>query len=168
MAQENTPHKRRFTRWCRLGGEPLITLALLVEERVVSAMTQDGFARAERWWTDPERPVGAGEIVLIREVGEDIEEIIVNFDKYHRPAFQLHLDRRKSAAPYEWVRAANLVARPTQYLYFWGKPWWLPRRFWSKSMSERTVTCIVDRLAEAKAFLDYGRRGRCISRPIDN
>lgn len=167
MAQRNSPHKGRFTRWCRLGGEPLITLAVLVEERVVSAMTQDGFVRAERSWTDPEWPVGAGEIVLIREVGEDTQEFAVNFDKYHRPAFQLHLHRRNTATPHEWVRSASLVAQPSQYFYFWGKPWWLPRRFWSKSMSERTVTRVVDRLGEAKAFLDHGLRGRCISRPIN-
>ena len=60
MTSSRTPHRRRFENWCRLGGEPLIALAQLVEDRLVPLLIESGFERAETYWTNPDEAVADG------------------------------------------------------------------------------------------------------------
>jgi hypothetical protein len=95
-----------------------------------------------------------------------VDSVCFNFDKYRAPRFQVYLSRRLSAQPHAWVHSGNLVARSSQYLYFWGKPWLLPSSLWSDSASRRTVARIETYMSEALFFLDSGERGKHISKPI--
>lgn len=167
MANRRRQHHGRLTNWCRLGGEPLLTLAGLVEERLVPPLIERGFEWAETSWADLDQPVGGGEINLVRRLGNEIDDIVFNFDKHHRPAFQVHLTRRKAAFPHTWIRSGNLVQRPSEYLHFWGKPWWLPTRFWTAHDSQRLVEQLTGHLNRALTFLENGVRSRNISRRPD-
>ncbi|PSJ42869.1 hypothetical protein [Allosphingosinicella deserti] len=160
-------HKRHAT-WRALGGQPLITLATHVEKELVRELLAVGFEHADVYMRDPADPVSGREIHLERAARGDIQSITFAFDKYRRPAFQIHIQQRNAGAPGDFVRAANLVRRPHQHLYFWGKPWWLPARFWSDRMSRRTVAYLVGKLDQALAFLDDGHRGPNISRSTDS
>jgi hypothetical protein len=159
------PHRKRFANWCRLGGKPLVTLASLVEARLVQPLIETGFGWVDACFWQPDDPVSGSDITLERRTGSEIEEITFNFDKYHRPTFQLHLHRRVFPPPHQWVRSANLVRNNRQYYHFWGKPWWMPTRFWSEHMSERTVDKLAGHFDQMLAFLEHGERGANISRP---
>jgi hypothetical protein len=164
VTSSRKPHHRRFENWCRLGGEPLITLARLVEDRLVPLLIESGFEWAETYWTNPDEAVGGGELNLVRRLGDEVDDVMFNFDKYRRPAFQVHLMRREAALPYAWVRSANLVRQPSQLVHFWGKPSWLPARFWTGRMSERTVDRVGSHVSQALAFLENGTQGSNVSR----
>jgi hypothetical protein len=157
----------RFASWCRLGGKPLLTLASRVEARLVQPLLETGFEWVNVHLRQPDDPVSGSELCLERRTSSDIETIIFNFDKYHRAAFQLHLHRRESLPPHQWVRSANLVRSNRQYLHLWGKPWWMPTRFWSERMAERTVDTLLGHLEQVLAFLERGERGPNISRAIE-
>ena len=107
-----------------------------------------------------------GEIELERWADVCVDAVTFNFDKYAAPRFQVQLSRRSSEPPHAWVRSANLVRRPSQYLHFWGKPWWLPATLWSEQASRRVVARVESLLAGALAFVDQGERGRHISRRV--
>jgi hypothetical protein len=156
-------HQLRFSRWCQLGGPRLRLLADRVETDLLPAWATSGFSRCE---TDPVfgEPVPGGEILLSRAMGDDVAFISIMFDKYHRPAFQIALIRRKAKPPHDMVFSGNLVSSPKGNYQFWGKPWWWPGRFWSAAMARRTVAQVAARQAEALAFLETSARGRSISR----
>lgn len=165
MKRVQKPHRTRFANWCRLGGRPLMTLASLVEVRLVHPLVEAGFERVNASFWQPDDPVPGSEIALERRTGSEIEEITFNFDKYRSPAFQLHLHRREIRPPHQWVRSAAVVRSNRQYYHFWGKPWWVPTRFWSERMSERTVDKLAGHFDQMLAFLEHGERRANISRP---
>lgn len=159
--------KTRFTNWCALGGVSLIAMGRLVEEQLLPSYLAAGFERVAVHMRNPKDIVGGRQICLERCRNDEIDAVIFNFDKYRRPTFQVHLHRRKMASPYPWVRAANLVRRPSQYLHFWGKPWWCPTRLWTQHMSASTVECLGTMTDKALAFLERGERCSNISKAMD-
>ncbi len=142
-------------------------MASLVEARLIQPLLETGFEWVNVCYEDPDIPISGREICLERRISSDIESIVFNFDKYHRAVFQLHLHRRELDPPYRWVRSANLVRNDGQYLHFWGKPWWMPTRFWSERMSEQTVDTVLGHLEQVLAFLERGARGPNISKEIN-
>ncbi|GGI91767.1 hypothetical protein GCM10007973_30040 [Polymorphobacter multimanifer] len=159
-------HRIRFSNWRKLGGKPLMTMASLVEQRLVEPLLQDGFEWTDVYLRDPDFPNNGNEIVLERGTGGEIAVIIFNFDKYHRPAFEMHLARREAQPPYAFIHSASLVRRTSQYFHFWGKPWWLPVRFWTEGMSERAVARLAGKLDQALAFVERGECGPNIGRLV--
>ncbi|MDO7834713.1 hypothetical protein Q4610_06605 [Sphingobium sp. HBC34] len=157
----------RFTKWCRLGGTPLTRMGRLVEEQLLPPYLALGFQRVSVHLRDPKDVVSARQICLERFYGDEIDTVIFNFDKYRRPTFQVHLSRREIVSPHAWVRAANLVRKPSQYLHFWGKPWWLPTRYWTEQMSANTIECVLEMTARALAFLERSERCRNISKSVN-
>ena len=143
MVQSVPSAKSRFTNWCNLGGPPLISMGRLIKEELLPSYLAADFKRVFVRLHDPTDAVSAREICLQRSCGNEIDVVTFNFDKYHRPSFQVHLHRRETRSPHSWVRAGNLVRTPSQYLHFWGKPWWSPTRLCSNAIPDRAMrqTC---------------------------
>lgn len=144
-----------------------MSMGRLVEERLLPPYLAAGFERVSVHMRDPADAVSARQICLERFYDTGIDAVIFNFDKYRRPAFQVHLHRREIRPPHPWVRSANLVRKPSQYLYFWGKPWWLPTRYWTERMSANTIECVREMTEAALAFLERGERCHNISKPVN-
>lgn len=151
---------KRFTTWCHLGGTPLIDFATAIQKEVVAPLLESGFQRVARYMEDPTDPVPARQIRLERRREGEIDGITFNFDKHRRPACQIHIERRVKGKGGEWLRAANVVKRPTQYICFWGAPWWLPVRLWTPLRSRKTAQRLRDLTPDMLTFLDEGRSSR--------
>lgn len=133
---------------------------------LVPHLESAGFERVDVHLRDPEWPVSGNELALERSVGALIDSVTFNFEKYRTPRFQVHAARRQAAAPHEFVRSCNLVARRTQYYHFWGKPWWLPTRLWPNKGSTRAVSAVLIRIDQLLRYLEAGERGPNISRAV--
>jgi hypothetical protein len=129
-------------------------------------LEQAGFSLVDVSLRDHRQPVSGRMIELERWANWHVDSIVFNFDKYRSPRFQVHASRRSADPPHSFLRDGNLVARPSQYLHFWGKPWWLPGRAWPKPAPARTVACVERHLPELLAFLDTGERGKHISKAV--
>ena len=160
-------HKARFEKWQRLCPAPTKFLISLVRARLVPALEQAGFSLVDISLRQTDQPVAGRMIELERWTENWVESFTFNFDKYRTPRFQVHASRHSVTPPHEFLRSANLVARPSQYLHFWGKPWWLPSVLWSQAASLRTVDKIVHHHAELLRFLETGERSRAVSRAIE-
>lgn len=141
-------------------------MSSLVESAVVPIVESAGFKRVDIRLCDPEWQVSGSEIALERADGTLIDAITFSFEKYRTPRFQIHAARRGADAPHEFVRSCNLVARPTQYYHFWGKPWWLPTGLWSERRSRRTVGKVSMRIDQLLRYLETAERGPNISRQV--
>jgi hypothetical protein len=140
-------------------------MSTAVSSELVPVFESFGFERVNIHLGDPEVPVSGSELTLERVSGGVVDSITFNFEKYRTPRFQLHASRREAAAPHQFIRSCNLVARGSQYYHFWGKPWWLPTRLWSECGSKRTIESVSSRLFQLIRYLDTGERGPNISRP---
>jgi hypothetical protein len=150
----------RFATWCRLGGPSLISLAEQISSAFIPIFAEHGFARVSIYMRDPGDTILAREIRLERLSEGEVEGITISFDKYHRPAFQVSVDRRRTVKAKDWVRAANVVQRPQQYICFWGSPWWLPARLWSRPRSRKVAERLCAIAPDMLAFLDGGQLSR--------
>lgn len=139
-------------------------MSTAVYAKLVPMFESYGFERVNIHLCDPESPVSGSEIVLERVSGALVDSITFNFEKYRTPRFQLHASRREAAAPHQFVRSCNLVAGGSQYYHFWGKPWWLPTRFWHEYGSKRTIEAVSARSCQLIRYLETGDRGPNISR----
>ncbi len=156
----------RFDKWQRLAPVSTRLLGTLVASRLIPVLEAHGFQRVGHSLKQPERITSGKELELERWDGEFVDSITFNFDKYGAPRFQVHVSRRSSKPPHDWVRSANVVRRPGQYLHFWGKPWWLPASLWSEEASCRVVASMESMLPSALAFLERGERDGHISRRV--
>lgn len=153
---------KRFTTWCHLGGTPLIDFATAIQKEVVAPLLESGFQRVARFMEDPTDPVPARQIRLERRREGEIDGVTFNFDKHRRPSCQIHIERRVIGARGAWLRAGNVVKRPTHYICFWGAPWWLPARFWTPSSSRKVARSLRALVPVMLAFLDDGQPSRCL------
>lgn len=151
---------KRFATWCQLGGAPLINFAAAIQDEVAAPLLGRGFRRVARYMEDPTDRVLARQIRLEHSRGNEIDGITFNFDKHRRPSCQIHVERRIKGERAGWIRAANVVRRPTQYICFWGAPWWLPARLWMPSRSRKIGQRLRDLTPDMLAFLDEGRPSR--------
>lgn len=161
-----TPHLQRVQRWRNLAsvqGKCMIDLVLV---HLVPAIEALGFTRIDASSMGPDHQPSGSEVCFERMVGDTLDCITVNFEKYGTPRFQIHGVRRHNQSPYPMVRAANIVKRRSQYYYFWGKPWWLPSRWWPEVGSKRAVTNAIKALPQMVDFLECDVRGANISRDI--
>lgn len=154
----------RFARWLRLCPPQTRYLASLVRQQLLPVVESMGFERVAVDLRDPGSPVSGSVIELERWTAEHVDSICFNFDKYRAPRLQVHGSRRSATVPHPFLRSGNLVARPAQYLHFWGKPWWLPAAFWSERACERSIDRLAGGLPELCRFLRTGERSRHISR----
>jgi hypothetical protein len=122
-------------------------------------LEESGFERVGISLNDPEMPVPSDSMEFERSANGEIDSVTVAFAKYGEPKFQIHFSRREKEPPNSFVRAANLVRGPNRYYDFWGKPWWLPRRFWIDRAAVHVVNRIVPMLAQVLEFLEQGHRG---------
>lgn len=150
----------RFATWCRLGGPSLISLAEQVSSAFIPIFTEQGFARVSIYMCDPSDTILAREIRLERLREEEIEGVTISFDKYHRPSFQVRVERLRTIGTMDWVRAANVVRRPQQHICFWGSPWWLASRLWTPARSQRAVERLCVIAPDMLAFLEDGQLSR--------
>ncbi len=164
MTLSATAHQTRFKRWQNLAPPLTRHMSIAVSSELVPLLESFGFERVNIHLGDPEAPVSGSELTLERVSGGLLDSITFNFEKYRTPRFQLHASRREAAAPYQFIRSCNLVARGSQYYHFWGKPWWLPTRLWSERGSKRAIESVSSRLPQLVHYLDTGERGPNISR----
>ncbi len=160
-------HKARFGKWQRLCPIHTQFLISLVNDRLVPALEQAGFTVVDVSLRQPDQPVTGRMIELERWAEPWVDSVTFNFDKYRTPRFQVHASRRSATLPHKFFRSANLVARPSQYLHFWGKPWWLPSILWPQAASLRTVDRIAHHQAELLRFLETGERSPRVSRATE-
>jgi hypothetical protein len=113
--------------------------------------------------TRPDWPVDTKEIVLERANSDLIDYVVVNFEKHSAPRFQIHFGRRRNTVDNEFIRSGNLVKNPHEYYHFWGKPAWLPTRFWSDNSAQRVVSTVTSMVDEIIAFIEFGEKGENIS-----
>lgn len=66
------------------------------------------------------------------------------------------MHRNDLIPPYKSISHGALVRKKNQYVYFWGKPWWLPRVFWLKMMSDKTIKKVFLIVPQILKFLDSG------------
>lgn len=166
MAVGQASHKLRHTNWRKLGGKTVIELAGLVDERLTPPFLDAGFLWVDVHGWDKSFPVSGRQIQLERRSGNSVQGVTISFDKYYRPAFQVHLMLWAADPPHERVRIADVVRRPRQFYCFWGKPWWVPARLWSARAMEKVVKQVAGHIGQSIAFLEQGERGPNISRSI--
>ncbi len=154
----------RFEKWQRLAPISTRVLSTLVASQLVPVLESRGFQRVGYSLKQPDLITSGRELELERWVDEFVDTVTFNFDKYGAPRFQVHVSRRASEFPHNWVRAANLVRRSNQFLHFWGKPWWLPSYFWSEQASCRVVAQVQSMIPSALAFVEQGECNGSISR----
>ena len=166
MGRSKSNQEARFEKWQRLAPPSTRLLSSLVASQLVPLVEAHGFERVSCSLRQPDQRVSGREIELERWAGGCADTVTFNFDKYGAPRFQVHLSRRSSEPPHEWIRSANLVRHPGQYLHFWGKPWWVPSVLWSGRASRQVVSRVECALPGALVFLASGDRSRHISRRV--
>ena len=149
-------HEKRFSTWSNLGGSSMRALVNLVEEQLVPAYLAVGFGRTSVYMNDPTDRVSGREIHLERQGTGEVQFVTFNFDKYRRPAFQVHIGCRSTTSDRAWIRSANVVKRRGQLPHFWGKPRWLPMQLWTEGMSSRVIDQLAAKTAEVLVFLGGG------------
>ncbi len=159
-------HRRRFARWQQRVSPQTRLLCELVESRVVPVLTAPGFRWVDLNLGRSDWPVNPNEIELERVSGDVIDSIDISFGKYDRARFQIGFSRHERAPPNEFIRSGNLVKNASQYYCFWGKPWWLPKKFWPARSAKRVVEGVVPLLEQVVRFLETGERGPNISRQV--
>lgn len=166
MGRSKSNQEAPFEKWQRLAPPGTRVLSALVVSQLLPLLEARGFQRVTHRLRQPDQPVSGREIELERWAGDCVDSVCFNFDKYRAPRFQVQLSHRSSEPPHAWVRSANLVRRPSQYLHFWGKPWWLPTTLWSEQASRRVAARVASALPNALAFLDHDERGTHISKRV--
>jgi hypothetical protein len=141
-------HEARFEKWQRLAPSSARLVGTLVASQLVPRLEAQGFQRSHSL-RQVDQIVSGRTIELERWGGDCVDTVTFNFDKCGDPRFQVQLARRSSKPPHAWVRSANLVRRPGQYLHFWGKPWWCPGSLWSEGASRRVVARVESLLPTA-------------------
>jgi len=167
MAVPGAEHRKRFKRWQNLAPPQTRYLSNLLDTELIPKLEALGFQRVNISRNNPEWPVSGSEISLERVSGAFLDSITINFEKYRTPRFQIHASRSEATQPHTGIRGCNFVARSSQYCHFWGRPWWLPTRFWSEQGSKRTVVRVLSRTEQLLLFLEVGERGSNISKRIE-
>jgi hypothetical protein len=157
-------HRGRFKKWQNLCPPQTRFLSSAVDVRLAPQLEAAGFHRVEVILQEVDWPVRGSEIELERVREQIIDTVGFNFAKYRTPRLQIHFSRREIAPPHAFIRSGNLVARKSQYYHYWGKPWWLPTRFWSQRASKRAIDRIEALIEQLLRFLDSGEMGPNISR----
>ena len=160
-----SPSKRtRFAKWLSFGPPETRQLGSLVESELVPALEKLGFSVTGDRRLLVDLSVLGRELELERSTDDCVDVITINFDKYHRPRFQVSAARRLTQPPHAFVRACNLVPSSRHSYFFWGKPWWLPTRLWTTGRAFRLVASIRARLPQLDLFLSTTQRGPHVSK----
>jgi hypothetical protein len=167
MKTPSGTHAKRLSNWRNLAPPQTRAMMDAVQKSLVPQFEAQGFGCVDYSRIDSNFPISGSEIHLERVSGDHIDSVTFNFEKYRRPRVQIHFSRRELRPPHNFIRSANLVRRSSQYYCFWGKPWWLPTRFWPASATERALVKAKQCLGQATKFLESGERGENISKPVD-
>jgi hypothetical protein len=165
-SRQGDKHRKRFARWQQRVPEQTRLLSELLETRVEQHFANLGFQVVDNDSTLNNIPVDPSVIRMERWADEHVDYVEVHFG--NSPRFQFYARRRRKDPPHEFLRAAGLVKRSSQYYYLWGKPWWMPLRLWSPNAIRRLVDQVASRFEEVLVFLDTGKRGPHISRDSIN
>lgn len=159
-------HSQKFKRWQAKVCQQTQFLSKLTEQQIIPFFESIGFQRVDICLNDSERPVAMDSIELERIINDQIDSVDVSFAKYGEPKFQIGFSRREVSKPYKFIRSGCLVKKPSQYYFFWGKPWWCPLSFWSESNSIKIIDEIMPLLPQILEFLESGVRGKNISKEV--
>jgi hypothetical protein len=159
-------HKARFERWKNRLNVKTKYLCELIENQLVPLIHSYGFKQVEVSLLKDDDLVAANEIRMERIVNDNIDSIYIFFDKYERAKFQIGFNRKSIKLLNEFVPTRHLVKDPSQYYFWWGKPWWYPLSFWGESNSKKTIDEIMPLLPQILEFLESGNRGKNISMEV--
>jgi hypothetical protein len=159
-------HEKRLAKWRNLAPAQTRVLIDGALDLLVPTLEAQGFERVGFVRLDSIHPTSGREIVMERVIGECVDEVTLNFDKFRRPRFQVQCSRRELSEPHRFIRSANLVLKSTQYYHFWGKPWWLPTQLWPDGASQRALKQVKSHLSQVRPFLESAERGPNISKPV--
>lgn len=157
---------RRLERWLSKAPPRTRRLGELLIASVIPRIRVAGFESVGCCFGDATSPVQGGELRFERPVGDHVDVIVVDFDKYASPRVQVVFSRRLRSDARQFVRSGRLVKRSSQFYYEWGKPRWMPLWLWSERRSVGVVQRIAAGIEPVIQFLDTGLRGPQISRPV--
>ncbi|MNM33707.1 hypothetical protein D3C81_443390 [compost metagenome] len=153
-------YKKRHKRWQDRIPVQTRYLSQLVDTKLIPYFEQNGFKQVgASAYGDTEYLIEAKDICFSKINGEEINKIRVAFNKYDKPCFQITIYSNSLIPPHKSISHGALVRKKNQYVYFWGKPWWLPRVFWLKMMSDETIKKILLIAPQILKFLDDGEVG---------
>ena len=159
-------YKRR-QKWLNGLADVARNLAEQIEAVLAESLKAVGFRVVPYTLNDPKKLVERSDIVLEKECEFGVCNVHLSFDKYDRPAFQINLIKRDNSEEWQILDSSNLVANNKQFVYFWGKPWWVPAFFWSKKSSRNLVEKISRLIFQIEAFFESGERGKNISHKVE-
>jgi hypothetical protein len=157
---------RRLERWLSKAPPRTRRLGELLIASVIPRIRAAGFEAVGCCFDDATSPVQGGELRFERTVGDHVDVIVVDFDKYASPRVQVAFSRRPRSEVSQFVRSGRLVKRSAQFYCEWGKPRWMPLWLWSERRSAGVVRQIAAGIEPVVRFLDTGLRGPQISRPV--
>ena len=139
-------------------------LADAISARLLPPFLKAGFREVPCWYDDAELEVTGREIRLERRGNGAIDSVHIMFDKYRGARVQISAARRDDEHPLRILRGANVTTASGKDYSWWGKPWWMPSRFWSEHSSDRVATQLANIEPQILAFLETGERGTNIGR----
>lgn len=158
-------YNKRHKRWQDRIPSQTRYLSHLVDTQLVPYFKSIGFTQiGSKLYRNESQLIPAQDICLERLVeNNNIERIFLSFEKYDSPCFQVYFNLRELPPPHDFISSESLVKKSNQYVYFWGKPWWLPMFFWTESMSKYEINKLLLVIEQIPVFLEKGIRGKNIS-----
>ncbi|MCH7290779.1 hypothetical protein MMP65_04770 [Acinetobacter sp. ANC 3926] len=157
-------YRKRHKRW--QDRIPLQTrhLSQLVDTQLIPYFETFGFTQVGKQYLSADRNdlVEAKDICLEKIIDNKIQNIYISFDKYDSPKFQIYFNLHQLVPDIEFISSESLVRKSNQYVCFWGKPWWLPRIFWTDAMSKYLIKKLLLIIKQILDFLKTGVRGENI------
>lgn len=151
--------KSKLERWSRGFSETTRQMIDSVLQDIAPLIENFGFVRAEYMFTNEKAAIPMGEVVFERKVDSFMDYIHVAFDKSGKPKLQVYFYRRDLNKAGEILRSASLVKTKGQYLYFWGKPWWMPLWLYNRSKVNDCISTLARLFPQVLSFLESGDRG---------
>ena len=158
-------YNKRHKRWQDRIPSQTRYLSHLVDTQLVPYFESIGFTQVGKEYLSVDRNdlVEAKDISLEQTTDSILKSIYISFDKYDSPKFQIYFNLRELPPPHDFISSESLVKKSNQYVYFWGKPWWLPMFFWTESMSKYEINKLLLVIEQIPVFLEKGIRGKNIS-----
>ncbi|NRB25798.1 hypothetical protein [Shewanella sp.] len=157
---------KRRRKWINSIPATTKSLANEIDGNLVKKLRENGFELVPYCMGDTKNLVDKSESYLEKKDEHFTYCISIMFDKYDRAAFQVNLLKRESERLHNIVDSSNLVASNNQFVYFWGKPWWIPSAFWSEKSSSNLISKICSYSTQILDFFETGKRGSQLSREI--
>jgi hypothetical protein len=149
---------RGFQRWVKAGPKEMEPTLLRSASALVAPLEAAGFECAEKAFDGSAVPAHSLNLER-RSPADQVDFVLIIFDKRRRLRFQIIFGSKHAAAPYAWVRSGALVWRPgSEQVKFkwWGAKWW--------NLSKVETFCdavnmVIALMPQAVEYLSSGKVG---------